>query len=300
MRGETSGSVMARLPLKPNFSGEIWEWQGVEYCLPRHSQNEFSHLFWDEVSQNEDHLFCNLNEHTPIKKCSNLGHQITDVRDATTKGLEECREPLQLKRRRTLQFTSDSTEVMECSMVEDGVSKSLECSTLGFSDDRSAFNCGGLDQSSDEWLADCLNDGEIQCSPDEMKNIVVFQLVDVTEYYHNSPSMETDMVPETPAPVHLNVFQGKKSYVKIPRKLNTSIAYPFALIEPCGVHSDVTLNDINQRIHAAPPSRLKHKKHEDPSLFNPTSAFSGKPVIVKTKVRTEGGQCSITVMRTKG
>lgn len=95
---------------------------------------EFSHLFWDEVSQNEDHLFCNLNEHTPIKKCSNLGHQITDVRgrsllcgtwwffelfitggtfilDATTKGLEECREPLQLKRRRTLQFTSDSTEV---------------------------------------------------------------------------------------------------------------------------------------------------------------------------------------------
>nr|XP_018676050.1 PREDICTED: protein XRI1-like isoform X1 [Musa acuminata subsp. malaccensis]XP_018676051.1 PREDICTED: protein XRI1-like isoform X1 [Musa acuminata subsp. malaccensis] len=164
MRGETSGSVMARLPLKPNFSSEIWEWQGVEYCLPRHSQNEFSHLFWDEVSQNEDHLFCNLNEHTPIKKCSNLGHQITDVRDATTKGLEECREPLQLKRRRTLQFTSDSTEVMECSMVEDGVSKSLECSTLGFSDDGSAFNCGGLDQSSDEWLADCLNDGEIQCS----------------------------------------------------------------------------------------------------------------------------------------
>ncbi|THU57100.1 hypothetical protein C4D60_Mb11t24210 [Musa balbisiana] len=306
---------MARLPLKPNFSSEILEWQGVEYCLPRHSQNEFSHLFWDEVSQNEDHLFCNLDEYTPIKNCADLGHQITDVRDGTTKGLKECREPLQLKRRRTLQFTSDSTEaaneqmnfafltskVMECSMVEDGVSKSLECSTLGFSDDRSAFNCGGLDQSSDEWLADCLNDSEIQFSPDEMKNIVVFnQQVGVTEYYHNSLSMETDMVPETPAPAHLNVFQGKKSYVKIPRKLDTSIAYPFALIKPCGVHGDVTLNDINQRIHAAPPSRLNHKKDEDPSIFNPTSAFSGKPVIVKTKVRTVGGQGSITVMRTKG
>ncbi|RZR71475.1 hypothetical protein BHM03_00005376 [Ensete ventricosum] len=225
---------------------------------------EFSHLFWDEVSQNEDHLFYNLDEHTPLKTCADLSHQITDVRDGNTKGLEECREPQQLKSRRTLQFTSDSSteaaneqmnsafltsKVMECSLVEDGVSKSLECSTLGFSDDRSAFNCGGLDQSSDEWLADFLNESEIQCSPDEMKNIVVFnQQVDVTGYYYNSSSMETDMVPEIPASEHLNVSQGilgKKSYVKIPRKLNTSIAYLFALIKPCGVHGDVTLNDIN-------------------------------------------------------
>ncbi|KAJ8455778.1 hypothetical protein OPV22_035024 [Ensete ventricosum] len=71
------------------------------------------------------------------------------------------------------------------------------------------------------------------------KNIVVFnQQVDVTGYYYNSPSMETDMVPEIPASEHLNVSQGKKSYVKIPRKLNTSIAYLFALIKPCGVHGD--------------------------------------------------------------
>lgn len=162
------------------------------------------------------------------------------------------------------------------------------------------------------------------------------------EFYHDSPAMETDMVPETPAPAHLKFFNGvlgtwvcssnfvayahfglyshilfpkftlnqyvywpflisgKMSYIKGPKKLTTSIAYPFALIKPCGVHGDVTLKDINQRILAPLPSKSKLKKDEDPSISYPTSAFSGKPVVVKTKIRTEGGQGSITIMRTKG
>ena len=78
----------------------------------------------------------------------------------------------------------------------------------------------------------------------------------------------------------------------------TSVAYPFALIKPCGVE-DVTLKDINQRI-LTPPVRLKHKEEEGASSSYPTSAFSGKPVVVKTRIRTEGGKGSITIMRTKG
>lgn len=95
-------------------------------------------------------------------------------------------------------------------------------------------------------------------------------------------------------------FLGKKSYIKSPTKLTSSVAYPFTLIKPCGVHGDVTLKDINQRIHAPLKSLSKLKKAEEPSLSYPTSAFSGKPVVVKTKIHTEGGKGSITILRTKG
>lgn len=88
---------------------------------------------------------------------------------------------------------------------------------------------------------------------------------------------------------------GRKSLVQSPTKLTTSVVYPFALIKPCGAQGDVTLKDINRRIKAPPP-KPKNEKNDDQNY--PTSAFSGKPVVAKTKIRTEGG--SITIMRTKG
>lgn len=90
---------------------------------------------------------------------------------------------------------------------------------------------------------------------------------------------------------------GRKSYIRTPTKLASTVVYPFAFIKPCGVHGDVTLNDINQRIHNPPKPK---PNEEDPSVSYPTSAFSGKPVVGKTKIRTEGGKGSITIMRTKG
>jgi hypothetical protein len=77
------------------------------------------------------------------------------------------------------------------------------------------------------------------------------------------------------------------------------VAYPFAFIKPSGAHGDVTLKEINQRILTPPPSKSK-QGNEDPAASFPTSAFSGKPVVGKTKIRTEGGKGSITIMRTKG
>lgn len=91
---------------------------------------------------------------------------------------------------------------------------------------------------------------------------------------------------------------GRESYIRTPAKLASSVAYPFAFIKPCGIHGDVTLKDINQRIRTPPPS--KSKQNEDPAASYPTSAFSGKPVVGKTKIHTEGGKGSITIMRTKG
>lgn len=92
---------------------------------------------------------------------------------------------------------------------------------------------------------------------------------------------------------------GRKSFIRAPSKLAGSVAYPFAFIKPSGAHGDVTLKEINQRILTPPPSKLK-QAIEDPVVSYPTSAFSGKPVVGKTKIRTEGGKGSITIMRTKG
>ena len=91
---------------------------------------------------------------------------------------------------------------------------------------------------------------------------------------------------------------GRKSFIRTPPKLASSVAYPFSFIKPCDFHGDVTLKDINQRIRTPPPSKSKQSNDDVVAAF-PTSAFSGKPVVGKTKIRTEGGKGSITIMRTK-
>lgn len=93
------------------------------------------------------------------------------------------------------------------------------------------------------------------------------------------------------------VIAGRKSFTRPVSKLPSSIIYPFAFIKPCGVHGGMTLKDINQKIRN-PPTKPKEDK-EEPAVIQ-TSAFSGKPVVGKTKIRTEGGKGSITIMRTRG
>lgn len=86
--------------------------------------------------------------------------------------------------------------------------------------------------------------------------------------------------------------------IQTPTKLPSSVAYPFTIVKPCGGHGDITLKEINKRILSPPPSKAKQSK-EEPIAY-PRSAFSGKPVVGKTKIRTEGGKGSITIMRTRG
>ncbi|KAL5133515.1 Protein XRI1 [Glycine soja] len=96
-----------------------------------------------------------------------------------------------------------------------------------------------------------------------------------------------------------NNHLGRKSFIHMPTKLASSVAYPFAFIKPSGAHGDVTLKEINQRIQTPSPSKSNQSIDDDPSAY-PKSAFSGKPVVGKTKIRTEGGKGSITITRTKG
>lgn len=94
------------------------------------------------------------------------------------------------------------------------------------------------------------------------------------------------------------LLSGKKTVIKAPKKLNSSVAYPFTMIKPFGVQEGVTLDDINAKIHAPPV--IKKKLQHVGNFAYPISQFSGKPVVGKKKICTEGGKGSITILRTKG
>ncbi|XP_020089415.1 protein XRI1-like isoform X2 [Ananas comosus] len=281
----------------------MWEWRGEEYDLQRVSLNDVSHCLWGDVNQNG--FLYMLDEQTPIKDCTELSCQVSDIGDYSDKGLEECLDSSQIKRRRMLQFTSEGNEVAECSMMEDGISGNFHWDSqwnFEFSDDQCALNCDGLDQSSEGWLVDCLNESKENSGSKEMSrnnSMASTDHPDVSELYNISPETGANVVEDRSIPAQLKILTGSESVIDPPTKFATSVAYPFALIKPCGAHGDLTLHDINERIHAKPMSKIKHKKDED-SIAYSTSAFSGKPVVVKTKIRTEGGKGSITITRTRG
>ncbi|XP_076928317.1 protein XRI1-like [Bidens hawaiensis] len=81
--------------------------------------------------------------------------------------------------------------------------------------------------------------------------------------------------------MHLNVDDLKRAFVK-----------------PCDMEGTVTLKDKNQEILTLSPWKSR-KNDKNVTKSYPTSSFSGKPVVCKTKIRTKGGKGSITIMRTK-
>ncbi|XP_071940458.1 protein XRI1 isoform X2 [Coffea arabica] len=264
----------------------MWDWRCDEYCLEDNADLDISNCLLSGDGQNEHFPYIFNDETTPIKACGDLAYHV-NVDENSSKELNQCKEAsLQAKRRRTLQFESEdlvasfcnegiSSTYLKSKETEDSVEEAIsEMSkwVSGFAEGTSASGDDILDQSSEGWLADCINDAEIQFSSEDINS-------------SGASDVQIDVA-------------GRKSYMRPPPKLASSVVYPFAFIKPCGVHGDVTLKDINQRLRD-PPSKLKQNQ-EDPSVSYPTSAFSGKPVVGKTKIRTEGGKGSITIMRTKG
>ncbi|XP_078441576.1 x-ray induced transcript 1 isoform X2 [Wolffia australiana] len=277
-------------------SKELWEWRKEEYSLQ--ADADPSHCLWNELEQKEDGLLYMLGEQTPVKDCGDFGLLISDNCDDQHKYTDDRREYSQLKRRRMLQYNSSDTDVsisddlLSCefmkskingdSLLKDEPSDNLQW-IMSLSDATS--NQEGLDQTSERWLASCLNETEIHVNSDQMN-------VSTVAAYHAENTEKCSL-------------QRQMKSLKLPVTISITPcsklrAYPFALIKPCGAQGDTTLKDINQRIHAPFLLKQTQTEGEDPSLCYPTSAFSGKPVVVKTKIRTEGGKGSITIMRTKG
>ncbi|KAK7293120.1 hypothetical protein RJT34_15981 [Clitoria ternatea] len=169
----------------------------------------------------------------------------------------------------------------------------------GASEMASASNYEDL-ESAEEWLAECFKDTDMHLCPDDLNfNGADDVHIDVAELCDIPPTCEQNVdqhrIPQIPRNI---IVKGRKSFIRTPTKLASSVAYPFAFIKPSGAQGDVTLKEINQRLLSPPPSKSK-QSGEVPKACQ-KSAFSGKPVVGKTKIRTEGGKGSITIMRTKG
>ncbi|XP_059433478.1 protein XRI1 isoform X1 [Corylus avellana] len=298
-----------------NENSESWDWRRENYGLQKDPNRDISECLWNGVPQNKEDLSYMYDETTPIKACGDLAYHVAPSENMN-KEPEECRETSsQVKRRRMLQFNNHpldpslsseerSSAFLKSNEREDSVEEVFPESPYWPSlhpGNVSASDHENLDQSYEEWFAECLNETEMNFNPDDMNLSGTSDIqFDISDVYDLTPEYEANVaqqrVARTPQKI---VFKGRKSYIRTPTKLATSVAYPFAFIKPSGAHGDVTLKEINQRIRTPPPSKSK-QDNEDPVVPYPTSAFSGKPVVGKTKIRTEGGKGSITIMRTKG
>ncbi|KAL1207448.1 Protein XRI1 [Cardamine amara subsp. amara] len=293
-----------------------WDWQVENYNhQPQSVFSDVPECTMTEVTLNqEDHSYMFDDETTPVKACSESGYQV--ITGEANKKLEVHSETRSaLKRRRMLQFEDHSMEtslfssenfasILKSSARDETFDELLpEGSHLmeGFSEDASASSFEGLDLYAEEWYADCLNDAETPTLPDDLSFGSPDVQVDISEYLNVPPEPEPEtrevQRPVTRSSPNVIFKAGRKSFTRPVSKLPSSIIYPFAFIKPCGVHGDITLKDINQKIRAPP---AKPKQHIEELAVIQTSAFSGKPVVGKTRIRTEGGKGSITIMRTKG
>ncbi|KAL8215079.1 hypothetical protein R6Q57_004528 [Mikania cordata] len=288
--------------------------EDASYSLKRLKvdESDVSNSLWNNIRENDDGLSYVLDETTtPVKSCGDLAYQVPENENAN-KGMETCHEvSSQSKRRRMLRFNDEvEDEDFSSNFLKyeekvdswDDAFADMAHWVSGFADDMSVSGsrCDGLDQSSEGWLANCLvNDSGMNFSPDDMcVSGTPDTLMHLTDSSNSQPKNDGNTVQEDHTPTRQNIiFKGKKSFIKTPTKMTSSVVLPFAFVKPCG-EGAVTLKDINQKILTPPPSKSK-KMYEDPTSY-PMSAFSGKPIVGKTKIRTEGGKGSITIMRTRG
>ncbi|KAK7395461.1 hypothetical protein VNO78_16020 [Psophocarpus tetragonolobus] len=288
---------------------EPWDWHREDYCLQKGFSYEISQGLWNEVPQTGDLSYVFNDETTPVKACGDFA-SICELQKEPEKCLKTS---YQIKRRRMLQFNTQdggrsiineqmSSAYLDVKGKEDSnvdVFPQESQWVFGASGSASASNYEDL-ESEERWLADCFKDAEMQLCPDDLNFSGAHAVhIDIAELSNFPTACEQNVVQHhiTQTPKNI-VIKGGKSFIETPTKLAATVAYPFALIKPSGAHGDVTLKEINRRILSPPPLKSKQSK-EDPSSY-PKSAFSGKPVVGKTKIHIEGGKGSITIMRTKG
>lgn len=289
-------------------TNETLDWQEGDYCLEKEPSLDITECMWDGATQEEDFSYI-LDDTTPIKACGGAPYHYSNLGE-TSKASDGCRlTSSQVKRRRMLQFSNEELDLTfqshssaflkskeKINVVDEALLEASEWE-VNFQEDSYSSGLECLDQSED-WLADCLNDSDMQDSPTDMASSGMNDLIEVTEFNDPPPTVAANnTIKQRTVRTSRNIiFKGRKSYMRTPTKLASSVAYPFTFIKPSGENGDVTLKEINQRILTPPPSK---PKEDDPATYG-TSAITGKPVVNKTRIRTEGGKGSITIMRTKG
>ncbi|CAO2839921.1 unnamed protein product [Amaranthus hypochondriacus] len=280
----------------------FWEWQGKENHFVNESNLDMAKCMLD-ATQNGKEISYMFEEATPVKACGDLAYRI-DGSEILSKTPHEVREySSQAKRRRILDFNNAADDISSSFLKSKERIDSFD--DIDMIPEMSPWEaCLKEDDlcfedliESEAWLANCFIDTEMNISSDDGNSSIASDVQIANDFNNFTPHSEP-IVAQRPVRSSRNIiFKGRKSYMRAPSKLASSVAYPFDFIKPCGVLGDVTLKDINQRILTPPPSKQKEVKEEPPY---PTSAFSGKPVVGKTKIPTQGGKGSITIMRTKG
>uniref|UniRef100_A0A0D3H6N7 Protein XRI1 n=1 Tax=Oryza barthii TaxID=65489 RepID=A0A0D3H6N7_9ORYZ len=271
---------------------------------------------WDCLNQDDDDLLGLLGNQTPLRDCRGF-FDIDDFTCKETLDLEESRES---KRRRILEYPSESNQSEDGNREISstlGTSEKFHCfapmnrrASIGIhrtiqiillteilaSDTIDSLSTGAFYQSSNSHSKNCSDENQMHFRHDQMhssQESVTYtnDQSGISGTTENDSVTESLVMQETRKLSTLKVSKGA-SLVKAKQNLTTTIAYPFTLIKPSWEEGDViTLKDINQRIRA-PPKKA-------PETLG-TSAFSGKPVVGKTRIRTDGGRGSITILRTKG
>ncbi|CAL5027970.1 unnamed protein product [Urochloa decumbens] len=294
----------------------LWDWQAGEHC----EQSDASHaeatkFVWDCLNQDDDELLGLLGNQTPLRDCRDFFADIPDISCKETLDPEESREA---KRRRVLEYPSESSQ-SEVGTHDTGspfvASQATEISLL-CTDEPQNLNCdmqyssnnidtiNSLSNEAPYWQED--NNHLEHCSygtppvyvepeqtPCTQESVAYADdQAGISGSSEIAPVTESLIMQETRKLSTLKVSKGgSSSLVKVKQNITTTVAYPFTLIKPSWKEGDVTLQDINQKIRAPPK--------KPPEILG-TSAFSGKPVIGKTRIRTDGGKGSITILRTKG
>ncbi|KAF2933626.1 protein XRI1 isoform X1 [Oryza sativa Japonica Group] len=286
----------------------LWDWQAAEQCESNAANHDVSRFMWDCLNQDDDDLLGLLGNQTPLRDCRGF-FDIDDFTCKETLDLEESRES---KRRRILEYPSESnqsedgnreisstlgtSEVSEISLLCTDEPQSFNWDSQNNSNNFDSLSTGAFYQPSNSHSKNCSDENQMHFRHDQMhssQESVTYtnDQSGISGTTENDSVTESLLMQETRKLSTLKVSKGT-SLVKAKQNLTTTIAYPFTLIKPSWEEGDViTLKDINQRIRA-PPKKA-------PETLG-TSAFSGKPVIGKTRIRTDGGRGSITILRTKG
>ncbi|KAE8800494.1 protein XRI1 [Hordeum vulgare] len=279
---------------------EMWDWQNQEFDLQKDLLPAPSTSLWAEANHNEVDSWSLFDEQTPIKECTDIDLPFCGIGDIIIKDFDEGKETLQAKRRRMLQFCPDNAG-LDCSLT-DGLLENLQVN-LDFSSDEHLLHCDGTEELPEEWLVDCSQDSESRSPQEEVKSLSAAVETNVSVLENSLVELEEQpiiKVVKKPVQTKPTPLKAGRNIIRAKKLKAASVAYPFELIKPCGFRGDTTLRDINKKILSPPPYRIKHKIDEVPALFQEASAISGKPVVHKTKIHTEGGKGSITITRTRG
>ncbi|GJN03195.1 hypothetical protein PR202_ga20607 [Eleusine coracana subsp. coracana] len=254
----------------------LWDWQVGEHCEPSDASHADATKFvWDCLNQDDDELLGLLGNQTPLRDCRDFFADIGDITCKETLDPEESRES---KRRRMLEYPSESSqsEVATHETASALVTSEVTDISLLCTDEPQSLSYDMQPNSNDSGLSlwhICLMLATAPLLPCSQESVTyIDDQTGVSGTSEIVPVTESLIMQETMKLSTLKVSKGGRSLSKTKHDITTSIAYPFTLIKPSWEETDVTLNDINQRIRAPPK--------KPPEILG-TSSFSGKPVIGK-------------------